>query len=153
MGLLSFIFGKRITVEDEFFGQMIFAGSKRAASDSYFECRRQFQPSGQKIEIGIEADISGPTVKQIAFFKEIEKRYTEISAAIMPLIEGQFRNRKEDFKIMDFKNEFQPVYLWMPRCENLPIIWEIAFESDHDKNHTFTVTMSDIEAKEVLIDG
>jgi hypothetical protein len=65
MGLLSFIFQKRTTVENEFFGQMLFAGSNRAVSDSYFECGRQFQPSGKKIEIGIEADISGPTVKQI----------------------------------------------------------------------------------------
>ena len=58
-----------------------------------------------------------------------------------------------DFKIINFENEFVPVYLKLPRCESQPIILEVAFESNHDRNHTFTLTIQDLEAKEILIDG
>jgi hypothetical protein len=43
--------------------------------------------------------------------------------------------------------------LYLPRCENESKTWEIAFESEHDLNHTFTLTMKDFNATEILIDG
>ena len=153
MGLLDFIFGKPTKLENEFFGTMLFLEDKKDSLKSYFECRRQFIPSNKIIEIGIDGDPSGPTQKQIDFFKSIEDNYSIIAKAISPLIEDEFGNWKEGFKINDFQKEFEPVYLRLPRCENKPIVWEIAFESDHDRNHTFTLTMSDFGAKEILIDG
>lgn len=153
MGLLDFIFRKPTKLENEFFGTMLFLEDKKYALKSYYECRRHFIPSDKTIEIGIDGDVNGPTQKQIDFFKSIEDNYSIIAEAITPLIEDEFGNWKEGFKIDDFLKEFEPVYLQLPRCENKPIIWEIAFESDHDRNHTFTLTMSDFDAKEVLIDG
>ncbi len=153
MGLLDFIFGKPTKIENEFFGTMLFLEDKKVTLKSYFECRRQFIPSNKIIEIGIDGDVSGPTQKQIDFFKSIEDNYSIIAKAISPLIEDEFGNWKEGFKINDFQKEFEPVYLRLPRCENKPIVWEIAFESNHDRNHTFTLTMSDFDAKEILIDG
>jgi hypothetical protein len=153
MGLLDFIFGKSIKLENDFFGTMLFLEDKKDASKSYFECRRHFTPSDEIIEIGIDGDVTGPTQKQIDFFKSIEDNYLIITKAISPLIEDEFGNWKEGFKITDFQKEFEPVYLRLPRCESKPIVWEIAFESDHDRNHTFTLTMSDFDAKEILIDG
>lgn len=153
MALLDFIFGKPIKLENEFFGTMLFLEYKKETHKSYFECRRQFVPSNQIIEIGIDGDVSGPTQKQIEFFKSIEDNYSIIVKAISPLIENEFGNWKEGFKINDFQKEFEPVYLHLPRCETKPIVWEIAFESDHDRNHTITLTMSDFDAKEILIDG
>ncbi|MDR6196678.1 hypothetical protein [Siphonobacter sp. SORGH_AS_0500] len=153
MGLLDFIFGKSTKIENEFFGTMLFLEDKKDALNSYFECKRHFNPSNKIIEIGIDGEVSGPTQKQIDFFKSIEANYSIIAKAISPLIEDEFGNRKEGFKINDFNNEFEPVYLRLPRCEDKPIVWEIAFESDHDRNHTFTLTMSDFDAKEMLIDG
>jgi hypothetical protein len=153
MGLLDFIFGKSVKIENSFFGSMLFLDFKGEVDNSYFECRRMFAPSNDIIEIGIDGDISGPTQKQIDFFKTIEEQYQEISSSIKPLIEDQFQNWKEDFEIVDFKKEFKPVYLRMPKCEEMPIVWEIAFESHHDRNHTFTLTMENLIAKELLIDG
>jgi hypothetical protein len=37
--LFEFIFGKTIKVQDSFFGEMLDA-------DSYYECRRPFEPTG-----------------------------------------------------------------------------------------------------------
>lgn len=153
MGFLNFIFRKPTKRENEFFGTMLFLEDKKDPLKSYYECRRHFTPSDKIIEIGIDGDASAPTQKQIDFFKSVEDKYSEISKAITPLIEGEFGNWKEGFKINDFQKEFEPVYLRLPRCENKPIVWEIAFESDHDRNHTFTLTMSDFEAKEILVDG
>lgn len=153
MGILNFIFGKPVKIEHHFFGQMRFVGGKIPNPSDYFECRRPFKPSERIIEIGIDADVSGPTQKQIDFFQSIEKNYAGISNAVIPLIEDEFGNWQEGFKIMDFDKEFEPVYLKLPRCESRPVIWEIAFESDHDRNHTFSLTMSDFEAKHILIDG
>jgi hypothetical protein len=153
MGLLDFIFGKSIKIENDFFGQMLFSGDKKDPSKSYFECRRHFKPSDKVIEIGIDGAETGPTQIQIDFFKSVEDRYNEITSSIAPMIEEEVGNWQEGFKIKDFNREFEPVYLRLPRCEGNVIIWEIAFESDHDRNHTFTVTMNDFVAKEILIDG
>ncbi|MBL7764205.1 MAG: hypothetical protein JNL23_12335 [Chitinophagaceae bacterium] len=127
--------------------------TKKGLLKSYFECRQHFNPSGKTIEIGIAGDAPGPTQLQIDFFKSIKDNYFQVSKSIILLLEDEFGNWKEGFKIENFQKEFEPVYLRLPRCESKAIAWEIAFESDHDRNHTFTITMSDFEAKEILIDG
>ena len=153
MGFLDFLFRKPTKLENEFFGTMLFIENKKDAVKSYYECKRHFAPSNKTIEIGIKGDITGPTQKQIDFFKSIEDNYSKIAKSVTPLIEDEFGNWNEGFKVSDFLKEFEPVYLHLPRCEDKPIVWEIAFESEHDRNHTFTLTMSDFDAKEILIDG
>lgn len=153
MGLLDFLFGKTQKIEHDFFGQMKFTGSKVPAQTDYFECRRHFKPAEKIIEIIIDGDISGPTQTQVDFFKSIEDNYPAITKAIAPLIEDEFGNWKDGFKIGDFNKEFKPAHLNLPRCDSKPIIWEIVFESEHDRDHIFTLTMHDFEAKEIHIDG
>lgn len=153
MGILDFIFGKQIVHQNEFFGTMIFVEHKKDKLKSYYECRRHFIPSNKAIDIGIDGDAIGVTQQQIDFYKSVEDNYSIIIKVIIPLIEDEFGNWQEGFRINDFQNEFEPVYLHLPRCESKPFVWEIAFESGHDRNHTFTLTMSNFEAKEILIDG
>lgn len=153
MGLFDFFSRKTTILENEFFGTMIFLEDKKDPLKSYYECRRHFIPSEKNIEIGIDGDVTGPTEKQIDFYKSIEHNFPLLVDSITPLIEDEFGNWKEGFKIGNFLKEFDAVYLRLPRCESKPIVWEIAFESDHDRNHTFTLTMSDFDAKEILIDG
>jgi hypothetical protein len=153
MKFLDFIFGKRTKIENLFFGQMLFIADKKDPTKNYFECRRHFKPKNDDIEIGIDGDITGPTQKQIDFFEKIENNYTGISNSIIVLIENEVRKWQEDFKIIDFEKEFKPVYLIIPRCDTKTNVWQIAFESDHDKNHTFTLTMEDFTAIKILVDG
>lgn len=153
MGFLNFIFGRPYKLQDEFFGTMTFFEFKKEPHKNYFECQRHFKPTGKTIEIGIDGDKTGITPPQIAFFKSIEDRYPEISRTVAPLIEKEIRKGEEGFNIQDFRKEFQAVYLSLPRCETAPVVWEIAFESTHDTDHTFIISMSDFEAKDVLIDG
>ena len=56
---------------------MLFIENKKDPSKSYLECGRNFKPSGKNIDIGIDGEISGPTVNQIDFFKTIENKYLE----------------------------------------------------------------------------
>ncbi|MBU2995318.1 hypothetical protein KO500_02690 [Cellulophaga baltica] len=153
MGIFEFIFGKTIKIDNEFFGKMIFLEDKKEPLKNYFECRRHFKPTDDIIEIGIEGNKTGPTELQKDFFRKIESDYDKIISSVRPLIENEFQNWKEDFKITDFRKEFKAVYLFLPRCKNEPKSWEIAFETEHDLNHTITMTMSDLKATEILIDG
>jgi hypothetical protein len=153
MGFLDSIFGKTHKINHDFFGEMIFEGGKRPKPSDYFECSRHFKPSDKLIQIGIDGNISGPTQKQVDFFRSIEDHYAQIVTTVIPLIEEEFGNWKAGFTIVDFRKEFEPIYLRIPRCESIPIIWEISFESDHERDHIFTLTMKDFQAKEILIDG
>lgn len=69
--------------------------------------------------------------------------------AVTPILEDTFQNWKEDFRIIDFHKEFQPIYLYLPTQND----WEIIFETIHDPNHQFTVNMSNMTAKEINTDG
>ena len=153
MGIFDFLFGKNIIIDNEFFGEMTFLENKKEPLKSYFECRRHFKPTNNSIEIGIEVNETGPTKLQKDFFRKIESDYDKIISSIRPLVENEFQNWKEDFKIIDFRKEFKAVYLFLPRCKNEPIPWEITFETEHDLNHVITITMCDLKATEILIDG
>ncbi|MEQ3662314.1 MAG: hypothetical protein ABNG98_07835 [Flavobacterium sp.] len=153
MGIFDLIFGKTIKIDDQFFGKMILSEFKKNPEKNYFECRRYFKPTDSIIEIGIEGNKTGPTELQKDFFKNIESEYEQIISSVKPMIEREFQNWNKDFKIIDFSKEFKAVYLYLPRCENEHKAWEIAFESEHDLNHTFTITMSNLKPTEILIDG
>lgn len=153
MKFFDFISGRSKKVENEFFGTMTFFEFKKEPHKNYFECRRHFKPTDKIIEIGIDGDKAGVMDKQVGFFKSIEDNYSEICKTVAPLIERKSGNWKGESRILDFQKEFEAVYLSLPRCEIKPVVWEIVFESGHDREHTFTLTMSDFEAKEILVDG
>ena len=153
MGIFDFIFRKSIKINDSFFAEMLFFEFKKNPEKNYFECRRHFKPTDKIIEIGIEGDSTGPTEFQKEFFRQIEANYVNIIYSIKPIIENEFQNWKENFKIDNFNNEFKAVYIYLSRCEKNPKIWEIMFETEHDLNHTITITMNDLKATEILVDG
>ena len=153
MGILDFILKKKNSIHDEFFGKMVFVEFKKKPSNNYFECRRHFKPTNELIEIGIKGNKTGPTKIQKDFFLNIESNFNIITASIQPMLESEFQNWKEDFKIIDFKHEFKAKYLQLPSCKNEPKEWEISFETAHDLNHIFTVTMNDFKATDISIDG
>lgn len=153
MGFWDFIFGKPVIIEDDFFGEMIFNEWPKKPAFNNFECEKYFKPSSQKIGIGINADKIGPTQIQKDFFKEIENNYDLLIQSFIPMIEDEFGNWKENFKIKDFNVEFEPISLIIPRCDQNVKEWTIAFSSIHDLNHEFTFEMKDWIPDFLLIDG
>lgn len=139
------------SVEDEFFGEMQICKLKN--SKFIFFSKRHFSPINKKIDISIEGNEFDKLNFANSFFEKIEASYPDVIYAVTPILEDTFQNWKEDFRIIDFHKEFQPIYLHLPIQESAQNDWEIVFETIHDPNHQFTITMSEMEAKEVNIDG
>jgi hypothetical protein len=140
MGFLDFIFGKKQKIENDFFGTMLFFEFKKEPHKNYFECSKHLKPAGKIIEIAIDGDRAGTVEKQIAFFKCIESHYPEICRTAAPLVEREYKNWKEDFRITDFQKQFEPVYITLPRCETAPVEWEISFETALDEHTVIGIT-------------
>ena len=126
---------------------------KRNPAEDYFESERYFSPSGEMMGLSATGELGSLTPRQEEFIAQVEEQYPLIVAAIIPDIENRFQYWKPEFKISDFKQEFKPVYLDIPTCEQQPVEWEIAFETVHDRNHTVFVVMLDFQPQYVRIDG
>lgn len=151
MGLFD-IFKKPIIIEDDFFGRLKFMKMKNAEKN-YFEGKGLFEPTGKEIELFINGSEKGPDQKQKEFYSWLQRNFKELAFKATPLIEDEFRNWKEDFKIKDFDKEFSLVALTIPSQETTPIEWNMSFETIHDENHQVTIEFLGNEPKEVLIDG
>jgi hypothetical protein len=153
MGLLSFLFGKPQTLQDDYFGTLLFVDDKQPTK-SYFEGQFIFEPTTKEIGLSIDADASGPTASQKEFAKKIQTNYQSVKEESAQLITHELREWMPGFTIQNFDLEFTPVSLTIPRLEgDRPVEWEIAYESVHDLNHTFTVTFADWRATSILVDG
>ena len=154
MGFWDFLFGKTITIQDDFFGNLRFMEIKKHPERSYFEGKKMFFPVNRVVEFSIKAPLSGPSLAQKDFFQEIEKRYPEIIPTVIPIIEDTFRNWKADFRIADFEKEFTLIYLRLPDMSLTPVCWEMAFDTIHDENHQITVYFAGFAPEpDILIDG
>lgn len=131
---------------------MLFMSGKTSA-EGYFECRRNFEPTGEQIEIGIDGNLSGPTNLQKDFFRQVEAEYTSLVPHFIEVIEKEFGAWMTLPVIKDFAAEFKPTYLDIPACDQEPIEWEIVFDTVHDVNHTVTVGLLGYEPQYVRVDG
>jgi hypothetical protein len=151
MGLFD-LFNKPQTIKDDFFGTLTHMTFKDS-TNNYFEGKGKFRPTGDEIEYFVGSDFSGPTTEQKHFYNKVQDCYDELISKITPLIEDEFKNWKEDFKINDFKREFKLVAVTIPRPNPHATIWDMSFETIHDDNHQVTVNFKDFEPDGVLIDG
>jgi len=138
MGFWSFFFGKPV---------------KKSPVEDYVECERYFSPSGEMIGLSATGEFGSLTQRQEDFISQVERDYLLIIAAIIPSIEDRFRHWKPEFRIGEFKQEFKPVHLDIPTCDQQPIEWEIAFETVHDRNHTVFIVMLGYEPQYVRVNG
>lgn len=139
-------------LQDDFFGTLRFTEHKNA-SNNYFEGKGYFAPTNSDIVYLIQADKTGPTEKQKQFYQDLQADFTKYIQKMKPLIVDEFRNWKEDFVIQDFSKEFELVCITIPKFDNKPIIWEMAFTTIHDLNHQVTIDFIDEEPNGILIDG
>nr|GFD23355.1 hypothetical protein [Tanacetum cinerariifolium] len=121
MGFWSFFFGQPVKIDDVFFGEMTFIEISNHPEKSYFECQRYFKPIDGLIELGVTGKLSGPMQCQKDFFAQLERDYQLIVAAVIPVMEEEFRNWKPEFKIGNFEQELKPIWLSIPACDQPPI--------------------------------
>lgn len=151
MGFFN-IFKKPAKIYDEFFGTLTFMEIKNNPSNNYFEGKGVFNPTNEQIEYFISADLTGPTDEQKDFYKKVEASFEDLISKSKPLIEEEFRNWKDNFKIKDFKSEFKLVAISIPRLQNHPLIWDMSFEIIDDDNHHITINFINFETDGILID-
>ncbi|MBL0135488.1 MAG: hypothetical protein IPP79_16715 [Chitinophagaceae bacterium] len=151
MGLFS-LFKKPVIVQDDLFGRLQFIDSKDP-SNNYFEGAGFFEPTQCDTEYLIQADIEGPTDEQRQFYLDLQANFEQYVEKITPLIEGEFQNWREDFKITNFTEEFTLVCITIPRQDTYPLIWDMAFTTIHDLDHHVTIDFIGKEPNGVLIDG
>ncbi|NOS93682.1 MAG: hypothetical protein HOP30_17325 [Cyclobacteriaceae bacterium] len=150
MGLFD-LFKKPPTIQDPFFGTLRWMGFKDA-SKKYFECSGMFAPTKETIGYIIEADASGPTTAQREFYQFIQANYDVLIEKAIPLIEKEYRQDMEEFKISNFKKEFKVSSLTIPRLENTPLDWDMSFESVGDEKHFFLIDFKDFEPIQVHVE-
>lgn len=154
MGIFDFLFGKaKDKIANDFWGELTFFEGGSLKKGGSFNAKKYFTPVSNSIDVWLAAGNSGPTSQQIDFYKLIEEQYTDVVQAITPVLEDEFGNWQEDFKIKDFEQEFSMLSINLPDCTGKPVEWEIAFSSIHDDEHMFTVIMHDFKAQHVQIDG
>lgn len=149
MGLFN-LFKKKPPFIDPFFGELRNNGSKQA---SLFDGKKWFAPAGKEVLLLIDADETGPVQAQYDFYTTLERDYPTLVAKIIPLIEDEFRNWKEDFAVKNFAIEFPLNHIHITKLDEQPLKWEISFTSIHDLNHHFSIDLEGMEPMGVLIDG
>lgn len=150
MGLFD-LFKKPVTIQDPIFGTLQWMGSKDA-SKKYFIGSGMFAPTKETIEYVIEADASGPTTAQREFYQYIQTNYDVLTEKAIPLIEKEYRQDMEEFKISNFKKEFKISSLTIPRLERTPLDWDMSFESIADENYFFLIDFKDFEPIQVHVE-
>ena len=144
--ILDFIFGKPAIIQDPFFGKMTDA-------DDYYECRRMFQPTGTILEIGLTKKTMLPDEKQINFFHWVEDNFDLIIEKISPALEKRIAAWLGDYEITNFKKEFVLEYLFIPKCDEAIIDWQISFYATNELKHWCTIEMKGLAVKSIMIDG
>lgn len=154
MGVLNFLFGKREEKHvDGFWGEMIYIEGSSLRTGGFFRCKKYFTPLARPIDVYLAAGKDGLVSQQTEFYKEIEQRYADVVKAVIPVLEDEFGNWQEGFKIKNFEQEFSLLSIHLPECINKPVDWEIPFSTIHDDDHMFTVIFRDFIADGVQIDG
>lgn len=150
MGLFN-LFKKPLRIQDETFGKMMYSKFKDT-SKNFFEGQGLFKPQQKTIGFTIDADESGPTKDQKDFYHSIEKKYEQIKAAMLPLLNRELIDWYDGNKIEDFDNEFELESIVIPRMDKAPVEWSLIYVAKKIK-HWATIEFVDLEPKHVLIDG
>lgn len=151
MGLFN-LFKKPVLIHDTVFGTVRLRRWKNAGSH-YFEGKLHFAPTASVITLLIEAAGDGPTAAQRGFYQNLQTHFTTYAQRMIPLIEDEFRNWKDDFAVADFAKEFALVCLSLPTFEGEACRWQMSFTTVHDLDHQIEIDFVNDEPVSILIDG
>jgi hypothetical protein len=147
MGFFSFLLRRPVFIGDIVFGPLRLEDLNRQTGQAWFITEDLiFAPTGYDIGCYIDANAHGPTAAQRAFYRHIERNYTELVAKLIPVIEDGFRHWEFPYPILDFAAEFRLRGISIPKIDSqhpLPIAWDWSFDTIHDANHLLTIYMSD----------
>lgn len=149
MGLFNF-FKKDVFIEDKVFGLLKYIEGNNTC---FFSGKQIFTPLEKEVEINIITTTDKPTVEQQNFYLELQINYNDYKLKMSPIIEDIFNEAFDNFKIKDFNKEFNLKQVTIPNFHEKILVWNLSFESIHEKNHLFTVDFNNYEAIDLQIDG
>lgn len=122
--------------EDPFFGKLVYMdmGSKKL---SYWEARKLFHPTGESIELFIDAPAPKalPSELQRAFYQRVESKYTDLVESALPHIRSSYREYNESPMTVALEQEFFLSSITIPLNPIERAEWELSFESRSEAGH------------------
>ena len=147
MGFFSFLFRRRVVLDDAFFGRLTLESSSQYGSPyCYYAERVMFYPNGAEIECKIDtADATGPTLMQRAFFQHFEQAYSSLLPEIISVIENESRLLEIDSPFVNFASTHRLAGITIPELSKSPVIWDMWFEpvDTHHWGYSVMVDMVD----------
>jgi len=145
--LLAPFRSKRIV--DPVFGELLFMGK----TCQYWEGTCRFSPTGNEIEVFVDAGEEGPGEYQHSFYRLVESKFSEVLRSLRPALEEEYRIWMEEDLLHPFDSEFTLSSLSIPSGMEQPVRWEVTFDCQSDPEHLFTVAMIDWSPESVTVDG
>ena len=140
-------FQKRTIIQDPVFGSMTMFDDETGCYASV-----HFSILNKEIELYVHTNAWGPTEEQRALFKDIVQRYFQYTENLPALIEGAFRKEKPEFRITDFRREFELSVVTIPKLETTPLCWEFDFVTSHYSDGWVTVGYKDCQPLTISFD-
>jgi hypothetical protein len=137
--------------------------SPKTMNDSVFGmitfCRGQvwigyvnFLSRARKIQVKITAGELGPNETQRQFFHQIEQKYPELSTDAAELLLETYRNYRPETSDDEVWNIFRLAGVSIP-ASMTPGEWQLSFDCNDDKDHSFDVIFKGWEAQTIAING
>jgi hypothetical protein len=138
-----------LVADYEFFGRITYQRMKNGKS--YWECSRVFAPSGESIQLSVDApgDDQPPDDRQREFYSWVERNYDAIFTSAEPLLRAQFEESKGEPLLEPVASVFKAGGLSIPRLSGTVPEWEMDFEMKADAYQLYSVKMVGVEARSV----
>jgi len=135
---------------DEFFGRITYQRMKNGKS--YWECSRVFAPSGESIQLSVDApgDAQRPDEKQRELYSWVERNWDATFTRAEPLLRSQFEESKGEPLLEPVASVFKAGGFSIPRQGDTVPEWEMDFETKADAYQLYSVEMLGAEARSIV---
>ena len=148
-GLLSHFFSKKLIVEDEVFGRLVFSKIASEQEDnSYWSGEVPFPPAVNVIYITLFGDDTGPTEAQRKFFLLLTQVYDQVHQDVTQFVE---EHKTKRIKAMNFQNMHQLRGVILQRIDQGPIDWDLHYTTNYAYGDSLMIRMADLKPQEIFL--
>jgi hypothetical protein len=137
---------KPMVVRDDYLGEI--------SNDRYgnWNGSKQFAPTNSKIDFSFRTGDEPPSQKQIAFFREVESRFSDLWAELRSTLFEDLDDLADGTTMEQLFDSLSVNYISFWDVTNEPYKWEISCTTDLD-DHIFGIQMAGFENQGFRMDG
>ena len=139
-------------ISDPKFGDLLFMENRFAPEKSYWECEREFPPTGTVIFNALPGDESGPFEESRAFHIDKEERFSEILIQVRPKLEPVFKDWLEMDLPDDIFSELKLAGIGLEAPRKDPVIWDVSFETTGERWLGIVIPFSGDTPNDAVVD-